>query len=150
MENKDVVSILNDLIETSRDGEQGFRTAAEQARSAELKSVFEVGAQRCAQGARELQALVDQFGGTPTDSGSVSGAIHRGWTDFKAKVTGHDDVRVLEEVERGEDYALERYREALEKTLPENVRAVIERQYRGVIENHDRVRDLRDRWRRAA
>jgi len=30
--------------------------------------------------------------------------------------------------------------------LPADVRAVVERQYQGVIENHDRIRDLRDQY----
>src|SRR5689334_10813106 len=35
-----VTSVLNDLIETSRDGEKGFRTAAEDTKNAELKEIF--------------------------------------------------------------------------------------------------------------
>ena len=35
-----VTSVLNDLVETSRDGEQGFRTAAEDTKSPELRTVF--------------------------------------------------------------------------------------------------------------
>lgn len=150
MERDEVVSRLNDLIETSKDGEKGFRAAAERAGSAELKTVFEMGAQRCAQGANELQALVYRLGGSPDNSGSISGAVHRGWVDVKSAVSGNDDLAVLEEVERGEDYAVERYRNALNADLPAEVRAVVERQYHGVIENHNRVRDLRNRYRNAA
>lgn len=31
--NKETISILNDLIETSKDGEEGFRTSAEHAKA---------------------------------------------------------------------------------------------------------------------
>jgi hypothetical protein len=34
--------------------------------------------------------------------------------------------------------------DSLKKDLPADIRIVIERQYQGVNENHDRVRDLRD------
>jgi hypothetical protein len=30
--------------------------------------------------------------------------------------------------------------------LPADVRAIVERQYQGVLQNHDRVRDLRDQY----
>ena len=33
---------------------------------------------------------------------------------------------------------------ALEKDLPADVRSIVERQYQGVKENHDRVRDIRN------
>jgi uncharacterized protein (TIGR02284 family) len=66
----------------------------------------------------------------------------------KEAVTGRDDKAILEEVERGEDYAKTQYRKALDEALPANVKAVVERQYRGVISNHDKVRALRDQFSR--
>jgi len=145
-----VISQLNELIETSKDGEQGFMKAARDARSPEIKTLFTQGARRCAEGARELQDLVRSLGGDPEKTGSTTAALHRGWINVKEAVTGREDKAILEEVERGEDYAKTQYRKALEEALPENVRAVIERQYRGVISNHDKVRALRDQFRAAA
>ncbi len=145
-----VESILNELVETSKDGEKGFRKAAEDARSAELKSLFSKCAQRCAEGARELQTAVRASGGDPERSGHVSAALHRGWISLKEAVTSRDDKAILEECERGEDYAKAQYKKALEQDLPANVRAIVERQYQGVIANHDKVRALRDQYRTAA
>ena len=143
----DNTSMLNDLIETSKDGENGFRSAAEDAKSAELKATFLRRAEDCAKGASELQQLVSRMGGKPEQGGSVAGAMHRGWMDLKAKVTHRDDLAILEECERGEDVAKAKYRKALDASLPDDVRAVVQRQYDGVVSNHDAVRDLRDRYR---
>ena len=143
----DNTSMLNDLIETSKDGENGFRSAAEDAKSAELKASFLRRAEDCAKGASELQQLVSRMGGKPEQGGSVAGAMHRGWMDLKAKVTHRDDLAILEECERGEDVAKAKYRKALDASLPDDVRAVVQRQYDGVVSNHDAVRDLRDRYR---
>ena len=143
----DNTSMLNDLIETSKDGENGFRSAAEDAKSAELKATFLRRAEDCAKGASELQQLVSRIGGNPEQGGSVAGAMHRGWMDLKAKVTHRDDLAILEECERGEDVAKAKYRKALDASLPDDVRAVVQRQYDGVVSNHDAVRDLRDRYR---
>ena len=49
------ISILNDLIETSKDSEKGFRTSAEDTRNGELKSVFVARARDCAKAAADLQ-----------------------------------------------------------------------------------------------
>lgn len=139
-----VISTLNDLIETSKDGEKGFKKAAENTTNPELKTLFLSRAQDCANAAAELQAQVTRLGGKPEESGSVSGALHRGWTDLKAAMTHHDDHAILAEVERGEDVAKKHYREALDKDLPADLRALVEKHYQGVMRNHDHVKALRD------
>jgi uncharacterized protein (TIGR02284 family) len=145
--NDDTISVLNELIETSRDGQNGFQKAADDSRAAELRSFFSQGAQRCAEAVRELQGLVRQLGGDPDATGSVTGALHRGWMNVKEAVTSRDDKAILEEVERGEDYAKTAYRKALDANLPANVQAVVQRQYQGVLANHDKVKAMREQYR---
>jgi len=141
------ISILNDLIETSKDGEKGFRTSAEDTRNGELKSVFVARAQDCAKAAADLQQLVTRLGGNPESGGSVAGAVHRGWVNLKSSVTDRSDLAILEECERGEDVAKARYKKALEADLPDDIRGIVQHQYDGAVRNHDQVRDLRDRYR---
>ncbi|KNH06139.1 hypothetical protein BRCH_02141c [Candidatus Burkholderia brachyanthoides] len=126
-----VVLVLNDLVETSKDGEKGFLKAAEDTRDPSLKLLFQSRAEACSAGARELQELVQRLGGKPETGGSMAGALHRGYVDVKSTVTGHSDHAVLAECERGEDVAKKNYRQALDKDLPADVRAVVERQYSG-------------------
>jgi len=144
MDSKDVISTLNDLIETSKDGENGFRTCADGVKDAKLKSLFEEAARLCARGAEELKTKVRELGSNPETRGSVSGSLHRGWVNIKSTITGMDDAAVLAECERGEDSAKKSYEAALKKDLPADVRAMVQRQYQGVKQNHDRVRDLRN------
>ena len=144
MDTRQVINTLNDLIETSKDGEAGFRTCAEGVKDAQLKSMFNHAAARCAEGAAELQAKVRALGGNPDESGSTSGSLHRAWLNIKSTITGMDDHAVLAECEKGEDAAKKAYQNALAKDLPADVRSMVERQYQGVRENHDRVRDLRN------
>ena len=141
-----IVSVLNYLIETSKDGEKGFRKAAEDTKTASLKQLFADRAEDCARGATELQGIVQRLGGKPETGGTVGGALHRGWVDVKAAVSHRTDHAILAECERGEDVAKKNYREALDKELPADVRAAVERQYQGVIQNHDRIRDLCDQY----
>ena len=142
-----IASILNDLVETSKDGEKGFRAAAEDTKNTELQSEFLRRAQDCATGAADLQQRVARLGGKPEEGGSVAGAVHRGWVNLKGAVSSRTDLAILEECERGEDVAKARYRKALEVTLPEGIREVVQRHYDGVMRNHDQIRDLRDRYR---
>lgn len=151
MSEKDhTIDTLNDLIETTKDGEYGFRLCAEQAKSPELKQLLADRAAQCAEGAAELQSLVSSLGGRPDDSGTASGALHRGWVSVRGKLSTLTDLAVLEECERGEDRALARYRSALKDPLPTQVQSIVERQMRGVQANHDLIRDRRDSLRATA
>jgi uncharacterized protein (TIGR02284 family) len=144
---KEVVDILNDLLETSRDGEYGFRTCAEEVKSPEMKRLFTERAASCAQAASELSQLIIANGGKPAEGGTATGAIHRGWVHVKGMVGANSELSMLEECERGEDAAMARYRKALRYNLPPDVRGVVERQAEGAQRNHDQIKVLRDQAR---
>ena len=148
LSNDDVVDVLNDLLENSRDGEYGFRVCADEVDAgSQYKRVFSERAAQCGVAAGELAALVTQYGGTPADGGTASGAMHRGWVHVKAAVGANSELSMLEECERGEDAAVARYRKALKQNLPADVRALIQRQADGAQRNHDQIRDLRNQVR---
>jgi uncharacterized protein (TIGR02284 family) len=145
MDDSEVVGVLNDLIETCKDGEYGFAKCAERVNTAALKDLMLKRSAGCRSAARELQSLVVRHGGEPAERGSVLGALHRGWVSMADVLSANADHSVLAECERGEDAALARYRHALASPgLPLGVREVIERQCDGVQANHDRIRQLRD------
>ncbi|WP_409298463.1 ferritin-like domain-containing protein [Pseudomonas sp. KCJK8993] len=148
--NKEAISVLNSLIETSKDGQEGFKTCAEDIQHPELKALFIKRSTDCAAAAAELQSVVRSMGGDPETSTSVSGDLHRRWVDLKSMVTGKDEEAVLNEAERGENHALKAYKEALEKISKHNlvgIRDVVERQYHGAQRNHDQVKALRNQAR---
>ena len=141
---EDVVDVLNDLLESARDGEYGFHACAEHAESGQLKGIFQRHSRECAAAAVELEHEIRRLNGDPAQGGTVAGALHRGWVSVKTALSTRDDKAVLEECERGEDAAVARYRKALKATLPADVRALVERQAQGAQRNHDEVRALRD------
>ena len=149
MDTQDTIDVLNALIETCNDGERGFRNVAEHVHSAELRTLFGNRADECRQACAQLRAQVVQLGGEPETGGTAAGALQRGWVSLLGSFSGHSDKSILEACERGEDSALERYRDALDRPLPDDIRALIERQFEGVRRNHAQVRALRDQARAA-
>jgi len=143
-DNDDIIATLNDLIEVSKDGEEGFRSSAAHVDEPQLKTFFLRRSHEVATSVQELQELVRSLGGTPASSSSLGGALHRRWIDLKTALTSNDTVAVLNETERGEDVALATYRKAAEKDLPTHIRFVVMRQLEGAKRNHDQVRQLRD------
>lgn len=140
--NDEVISTLNNLVETCKDGQNGFRTAAEGVKNSELTALFNTYSQQRGQFASELQNEVRSLGGDPEKTGSTAAALHRGWINIKSTVTGEDEGAVISECERGEDSAVKAYEEALQEDLPVNVRAIVETQFAKVKEAHDRIRSL--------
>jgi len=152
--NKEAISVLNDLIETSIDGEKGFHTAAEDAKNPEIKAYLLSRSSECKAAVAELQAEVHALGGDPETSSSAAGGVHRLWVELKSALSGKTDEAVLDEVESGEDHALKAYKEAaqkaVDKNLPVNVTSLIQRQLAGTQANHDKVKALRDSVRRVS
>lgn len=138
----EVISTLNSLIETCRDGREGFRTAAEGVRSAELRELFHKYAHQREGFASELQDEVQRLGGNPEQTGSLVATLHRGWMGLRAALEGDDERAVVSECERGEGVALETYRAALGADMPAGVRAMVERQFAEIKEAHNLIANL--------
>jgi uncharacterized protein (TIGR02284 family) len=147
----DAIDVLEKLIETCRDGQNGYRDAAEHIKSPEIRSWFNEQSLQRAQFAGELENFVQRLGKRDPDrEGSVSGAIHRKWFELKEKISGSDES-VLSEVERGEDNAKHTYEEALQdEDLPADARVIVERQAQSIFTAHDRAKLLRDQFKNAA
>lgn len=143
----EILSILNDLIETSKDGETGFSLAIRDTSDSELTSVFTEAERSCRDAVTELRRQVRAHGGSEEEGSGTKGAAQRGWMSSQEALPGRDITSILEECEQGEDYAMARYRDALAHELPEALRSLVQRQYQGVIANHDRVLELRERYR---
>jgi uncharacterized protein (TIGR02284 family) len=144
MEKQQVIETLNNLLAITKDGERGFRICAGAVTSLDLKMELESAARRCVEGALELEMKIRTLGGEPAASGTVTGALHRAWTDIVPGIMERGDCAVLDECKRGEDVAKQAYEDALVEDLPADVEVIVRRQYQGVTENHERIRELRN------
>ena len=142
--NDKTITVLNNLIETCHDGETGFHNAAEHAERPELKQLFSSLATQRRSFVSELEVHVSGLGGKPAEQGHIVAAAHRGWMDIKSAVAPSDDKAILEECERGEDYAKKAYTDALKEPLLADVMPIVAKQAAEVRAAHDQVRDLRN------
>ena len=145
IDNDHVISVLEKLIETNRDAQEGFRDAAEHIKDLEVRNLFNRISTTRAEFAGELENEVIRLGKhNPNRTATTGGALHRRWIDLKAAMGGGDHS-ILSSVESGEDSAKKAYAEALQAKLPQDIQDILRRQSQDVISSHDQVRALRDK-----
>lgn len=141
---QDYAQAVHDVISVCRDGEQGFRGAAQAVQTPTIRTMFEQYAAQRAQFAGEIQAAIKAQGFDVIDPQGLGGMLHASWMSLKGMLTRHDVHAILVEAERVEDHSLSVYRNALSKTMPPEIAAIVQRQYEEIQAGHDRIRTLRD------
>ena len=127
---------LNDLIAVSRDGEEGYRQAAEHVSNSELRSLFAASAKQRAGFVHELQQEVERLGGNAAQDGTLAAVMHRGWLDLKAALTGGDAHAVVSACETGDDRAAAAYESVVNRDITGHPRALVEKQWHAIVEAH--------------
>ena len=150
MDENNAISVVENLIETCRDGQKGYQDAGEHAKSADLKAFCHEQSAERGRFAQELQAELARLGKPDKKvSGSVGGAMHRAWIDTKTSLGG-GDKSLLESLESGEDTAKNTYNKALSGTLPATLAEIVRRQAASVQRAHDKIKMWRDQAKAAA
>jgi uncharacterized protein (TIGR02284 family) len=139
------VSLLNGLIEICKDGEKGFREAAEDIEIGYYQILFQEYARQRSQFASALQQEVRKLGGDPDRKGTMAGTIHRGWMNLRSSVNQKTNELVIRECERGEETALKNYRNALKTDLPDTLKTLIHNQYQTIRHTHGRIKAMEDK-----
>ena len=141
------IKVLEDLIQVCRDGENGYRDAAEHITSTELRAFFNDQSLERARFAAELTSELARLRGDRFDATAVKGsfgaAMNCTWMDIKAALNG-SDRSVLESVETGEASARDTYQKALAEDLPEAIQGTVRSQAQLVTAAHDHVKLLLD------
>lgn len=144
MDENNAISVIENLIETCKDGQKGYQDAASHVKRSDLETYFNRQSLERAGFAGELESELIRLGKPDKKvSGSVGGALRRAWIDTKVTLGGGDKT-ILDSVEAGEDSAKEAYEKALTGSLPGNVMEIVRRQAASVKRAHDKVKSLRD------
>jgi len=144
MDKNNAISVLEDLIQTCKDGQKGYQEAASKVKRSDLKTFFNEQSLERSRFAGELEAELIRLGKPDKKvSGSVVGSLHRAWIDTKVGLGG-DDKTVLDWLENGEDHAKNAYQKVVTDDLPEDVAQIVRRQAASVQAAHDQVKSLRD------
>ena len=141
--NRKLIDDLNHLVTISNDGKYGYQTAAEDADSAALRSMFSAYSAERGEFTEQLKAEIRKLGGDPDHGGGPLGAMHRAWIDVKTALSSKDNRAVLGACITGEKAAIHAYSSVLKKNeLPAETRALINEQRRNIEEALNKVESL--------
>ena len=137
--------VAKELVETLKDGEKGFASAADKLRDSdhpEAAATFQRLSEQRAGFARDIVAMGHEYGDDVDKSGSATAAVHRGWIALKDALTGDDAGSVLGAAVTGEDHAVSEYEKAEKADLSAGFRTVVARQHAAVVAARDEVKAL--------
>ena len=141
----DDAKAAKELVETLKDGERGYATAAEKLRDSdrpEWAATMQRLSEQRAGFWREIVDMGHEYGDDVDESGTVAAAVHRGWLSLKDAVTGDDPDAVLKAAETGEDHAVSEYEDAVKMDLSAGFREVVVRQQADVRAAREELRAL--------
>ncbi|GAB2758953.1 PA2169 family four-helix-bundle protein [Nocardioides salsibiostraticola] len=137
--------VAKELVETLKDGEQGFASAAEKLKGDDHSvwaATFQRLSEQRAEFHREIVALGHDYGDDVDESGSVAATVHRGWLSLKDALTGDSAEGLLKAASTGEDHAVSEYEKALEQDLSAGFHEVVSRQHAAILAARDEVKAL--------
>jgi uncharacterized protein (TIGR02284 family) len=141
----DDAKTAKELVETLKDGERGFASAAEKLRDGdrpEWATTLQRLSEQRAGFRREIVEMGHDYGDDVDESGSVAANLHRGWISLKDALTGDDAGSVLGAAVTGEDHAVSEYEKAEKADLSAGFRAVVTRQHAAIVAARDEVKAL--------
>jgi len=145
MNNNEVITILDGLINTCRRGQEGFRNAAENIQNSEFRRLFNIFSQQRAQFISELNSEVHRLGGDGQFE-EVTTELPQNTLPFRTAASKaaaiRDEASIIAECRREEETAVNDYQEALKADLSLDVQYVVKRQYMDIKDAYDRIRIL--------
>jgi uncharacterized protein (TIGR02284 family) len=124
-ENTTVVRVLNQLIASCKDCENDFREGAELVQDTRLQLRLRHCEQLYAELAAELQAEERAYSLQPSESGTLTGALHRGWMSVRHALGRRSDDRVLRACLQRTESTRKLYQEALNVPFPPRLAALL-------------------------
>lgn len=135
------IATIEKLIETCKDGENGYREAARDARDPDLKQFLEEQSETRARFAQQLRNELSRMIGTQSH-GSAAGAMHRRLMALLTSFGGNERM-LMSSVEQAERMALESYHAALESPMPPQIENMLRCQAESIRRALEKAMDWR-------
>lgn len=129
MEQSKLKEVLQDIVDTCRDGVKGYETAAGEINDDSIRTLFLRLSQQRKGFIEELKNEALKLGIELNSSGSKKGFFHRTWIAAKSSLTGNSRDNIIGEAMDGEKKAIEVYAKSYgSQDVPEYLQEIIKEQ----------------------
>ena len=144
MDKQSTTDWLNRLVHLNREAEAGLLDAAKTAKNSEIETLFDGIAKQHAKFVAELNSELGRQGGSlrDTTANPVGEALHRGWMDLKAALSGTSVEALLASCEGGEQSAEVAYTDAIEDNPTGRVHSLLSKHLHQIQEFRARLNRL--------
>ncbi len=142
MANDQHVKVLNDLIASCHDAEEGYAKAAKGAHNTRISDHLTKLSGEREHFASELYQVVRSLGGEPARDAHFGGILHRGWVDLETRIRSKGEVELIRECIEGEQSTVHHYQHALGMELPHEARSVVQRQFETIQSDLQRLEQM--------
>lgn len=140
----EVVTIVNEVIETLNERESGYRIATENAKHTDAAKYLTDYVAQSSKFIAELMPYSDEDSPKEIGKGSL-GTIYQGFMNIKEKITGGNTKSILGDCLAGEEAAIKVYEGALkDDEIPVDLRQILEQQYGEIKVAQESIRNLRE------
>lgn len=141
----EVVSIVNEVVETLNERAEGYQRAADHVKDPSIESIFKEYSAQSKNFILELQPYTDssseEIGKGPL------GTIYQGWMNLKEKITGYDTKSIVGDCIGGEEAAIKVYQSAMkDEELPVGLKNILSKQFTDISSAQDRMKELRNQF----
>lgn len=126
-------------MKVNLDAFEGYRTATENTTDSRITTFFEQTALQRKEFAKYWAAHLDN----PSYKTDFKADLHRVWMNIKTGRQKYNASAILEECQRGEEYALEEYEKIREYNLPEEIKETLDQQKRDVEMALSQIHDMK-------
>lgn len=138
---------IKELIIINNDRYEGYKTAADEIKDSDLRSLFNMYSSQSKQFNSELEKLLPDHKYMPEKGETkTSGKLYRVFMNMKHALQGNDRKGVLSSCEFGEDQAKQAYDDVLEDSedIDSDALSVIQKQRAELQKSHDKIKAMRD------
>ena len=129
MNSNETVKLLNNLLEYLNDSYKGYEECSQAVEDKKMAQLFKTLSAKRQRMANELAEKVRVFNEDPKEMGSITGAAHRLFVNLKSVITGGNIDSIINEIKRGENTMINRYKEVLREELPEDIHSILNDQF---------------------
>ncbi|AZB17301.1 PA2169 family four-helix-bundle protein [Chryseobacterium indologenes] len=148
MDNQKNISVLNDLLHIMNDRIEGFSKVEGKIWEMypDIKDEYDRMISQSKIMKNELINLIIEKKGSPEDSPSISGTVHRTWIDIKNSFTlGNLENSTLENVVFGEKAAIEAFQNAIDSgNLSEKDISIVSEQLHQLKQSYDQFKKIEE------